>query len=631
MYKVLDAWSAFGAKHDRKLGSMPSMAMDWQRSQRKSFDSEKLEEQSRYYCFDRHQKRLVKTMKNYMLNPNAKKALLWEIMAFLFIGRDVIAIPFNVFNPEDTWFTISMRTIVQCFWTVDVILKFFIGYTSVEGTIILNPAQVAKKYLRSRFFLDIILASCAWVGGFVDDDTLQVITGINIFQLVQLLRVHRLGDLSRLGDKMFLYIQSEEKLIVAYISMIICLVLGIVHLIACMWYLVSDADFILPAATVAEAYTQCIHIALALLVGEHVITQYGTMQQRVFTVAILFFGLILCAAFVGALTTALTHLQNVSRKRSGLFAALHRFLTEHNVSAELRIRLNRNALFTFNQQKLHIQEKDVEILGNVSEALKAELHYEIHSPRVMAHPFLQVFNRLQMRAIQNLCDTAVMPLNVSRGDILFTVLELPQRPAMYFCKGGSVHYFVAEFRGSMRNANSRCATCVNCGNTFMDDSFFCRKCGARREGTNSEDDSSPRFRSISIKEERCLAEASLWTTWTHCGTAKAAKESQLLSLDAQRFGHIMRKVHLAHVWQYALRFMEYLNTTASPSDLGPDPHEWRTMVAGVCLDNDPEFESPPEWDLYGEKRQRKASLISAVSAHSQKSAISTPSLSLLPS
>jgi hypothetical protein len=309
---------------------------------------------------------------------------------------------------------------------------------------------------------------------------------------------------------------------------------------------------------------------------------------------------------VGALTTALTHLQNVSRKRSGLFSALHRFLTEHHVSAELRIRLNRNALFTLKQQKLHMQEKDVELLHKVSDALKAELHYEINSPRVMAHPFFQVFNKLHMRSIQSLCDTAVMPLNVSRGDILFTVLELPQRPAMYFCKAGSMHYFVADVPVSPRSANTPEECCAM---------------------STSEEVSLSNSSAISFKEDRCLAEASLWTTWTHCGTAIAAKDFQLLSLDAQRFGHIMRKVNLPHVSQYAVRFIEYLNTTVSPSDLGPDPHIWRTMVTGVCENYDPEFGAPPEWDLCCERRRRRSITSQLSSLRSQKSVISSPSFS----
>lgn len=303
-----------------------------------------------------------------------------------------------------------------------------------------------------------------------------------------------------------------------------------------------------------------------------------------------------------------------------MFSALHRFLTQHEVTSELSIRLNRNARFTLAQHKLHIQERDVELLHHVSDALKAELHYEIHSPRLMVHPFLHVFNRLQFRAIQNICDTAVMPINVSRGDILFTVLELPHKPAMYFCRPGSVHYFVAEFRGSHQMAYQ----CV-CGNVFKEDSHFCRKCGAKRQ----EDVVAQKLRGTAIKEERCLAEASLWTTWTHAGTAKAVKESQLLSLDAQRFGHIMRKVHLPHVWQYACRFVEYLNTTHLPSDLGPDTREWRNMVKQVFTEQDGEFKAPPEWDSHGERR-RRSSLFSHMSAQSQKSGFSVPSLSVTP-
>lgn len=104
-------------------------------------------------------------------------------------------IPMTAFDiPEDV-FLGSMDLVVTIFWTVDIILTFFIGFYD-KGILEMRPMPVAKRYFKSWFCTDILVVSTDWLVVGLEDaasSTEGSVLGImRIGKSVRILRVLRM-------------------------------------------------------------------------------------------------------------------------------------------------------------------------------------------------------------------------------------------------------------------------------------------------------------------------------------------------------------------------------------------------------------------------------------------------------
>merc|ERR1712050_58029 len=61
-----------------------------------------------------------------------------------------------------------------------------------------------------------------------------------------------------------------------------------------------------------------------------------------------------------------------------------------------------------------------------------------------------------------------------------------------------------------------------------------------------------------------VSEATLWTTWMHCGTLRAVTECTYLALDSERFRRILSPFPSPHAQAYAWAFVSTLNGWSRP-------------------------------------------------------------------
>jgi len=112
-----------------------------------------------------------------------------------------------------------------------------------------------------------------------------------------------------------------------------------------------------------------------------------------------------------------------------------------------------------------------------------------------------------------MCHSAVAPLLVSHGDVLFREGEVPSVPKMLFVVGGQL-----EAASSMGR----------------------RKCDIIRAG-------------------QWLCEAVLYVHWVHRQTVVAQTFSKMLTLDSARFGAVVSNFPTLHAQSYATEFARQLN------------------------------------------------------------------------
>jgi hypothetical protein len=333
---LLDAWKGVGVSDDSKSPkrrsnkrTKTSMSMWSLNTDMLSIASSDAETSSCSPTTRPRMDALVEKLDELVIPPDSRKAIIWEVMCLVCLLWDLVMIPCRTFNLGFDAFLTAMLGSTAAFWTCDIVLAFFVGYISAEGSSIVNFGKVFKRYLLTRCPVDALLVACSWTAFAIEVSSRQDRTAIQkvgkLLIALQFLRLHRLKYMWRFVEKLIILVRTEGRLILAYISFVIFLFLIIIHIMGCLWHVVDPRDDTTYTAT--ELYVVSIHTVLALIVGEHIRLPQN-MAQRLVMLLILFIGFIISAVFVGSLTTAMTRLQFLARQRSALFASLNRFLSE---------------------------------------------------------------------------------------------------------------------------------------------------------------------------------------------------------------------------------------------------------------------------------------------------------------
>jgi len=396
------------------------------------------------------------------------------------------------------------------------------GFLQNNGTIEMRTAKVVHRYFMTWFFLDLLVVGCDWtelvMGNF--NDSWRVGRGFRALRMLRTIRMLRMMKAPEITGFISEHIRNETMLLSAAIAKIIFSMVAVAHVIACLWYLVGK--FLSGRSTswvyvndveemgIGGRYAISFHWSLSQFAGD-LLLDPGNVGERVFTVVVLFSAIIVSASFVSSLTTSMTQLQIITSTQSTQLSALRRFLADNTISPSLAVRVTRNAQHALKEHKRNMPEGNVELLKYISNPLLVELHFEIYSHLLMVHPFFFRYNEINPAGIRKICHVAVATLTLSAGDVLFSDLEVPTLPRMFFVISGAIEY-------------------------------------------KQEDESDKR-----IGKDSWLCEAACWTRWTHCGTAVAMPDTRLLVLETAAFQDIISPFPSDHAGNYGVEYVQRLN------------------------------------------------------------------------
>merc|ERR1719491_1177475 len=103
----------------------------------------------------------------------------------------------------------------------------------------------------------------------------------------------------------------------------------------------------------------------------------------------------------------MTRLNMISGNEASMFAALRDYLIDRRMPRKLMVRVLRNAHHAMRESRHNCPEKDILLLHLISEPLRQEIHFELHSPILRSHP---LFKRMQQdlpALSRKLCHSAV--------------------------------------------------------------------------------------------------------------------------------------------------------------------------------------------------------------------------------
>lgn len=481
-----------------------------------------------------------------MLTPGSHKRLLWEVVGSMLIGYECITIPLVAFDPPDSAITAVIAWFSCFFWSLNIPVSCLTGYIRGDGSVEMRFKQALRNYLTTWFSFDLFTV------------VLDVIEVANIdvagsfwkfrkaFSVIRLLRLVRVVRSSPAIKFLTENVRSEEVQLMGTIARIIMMMVFVNHIMACIWWAVgvqSSNDlasrwitvYKVEDAPLIQRYTMSFHWSLALFAGNE--TQNPQNEtELVLTVISLFFATISSWIFSSRVTTAMTQLQFITSHQISQVVTLRRYLNERGISRRLAGRVQQNAQFAIEEQKRNVLEENVELLKLISTPLLVELHFEIFSPVIMEHPFFRCYNEINSVGVLKVCHAAVSSLKLLHGDLLFSELERPSNPRMFFVVDGTVEY-----------ARTKSAEEARSGDWF--------------------------------------AESVLWIQWTHVGTARAIERSTVYALDSEKFREALSTFPSDHARLYAEKFAELTNESKDDlSDLNALEEEIDALLEAAFPD-----------------------------------------------
>jgi hypothetical protein len=259
-----------------------------------------------------------------------------------------------------------------------------------------------------------------------------------------------------------------------------------------------------------SVYAMSYHWALAQFVGGMDMVQPQNFHERLFAILMVLVTFVMASMVVSSITSMMTRLQLIAGGKLAKFAVLRRYLKDRQISKKLWMRVQRNAHYCIDEVQRNVPESSVELLNLISEPLRAEMHFEEHSPILSLHPLLENYVEENPSGVRRICHQAITEKWLMHGDILFCRGEVPVNPHMYFVNKGQFVY------------------------------------------KQSDEDEGQK---VGVGD--WVAEAQLWVKWIHAGELRAKAESRLIMLEAESFCNVASTFHAlqAHPGLYAAEFL----------------------------------------------------------------------------
>jgi hypothetical protein len=185
-------------------------------------------------------------------------------------------------------------------------------------------------------------------------------------------------------------------------------------------------------------YWTCLHWSMTQLTPGSMDLQPKNTLERIASVFVLLFSLVVFSTFVSSITSGMNRIFNAKKQQQTQLWSLRRFLRQHHIPHELTFRINRYVGLIFQSQRGFIQRKDVELLHLLSRPLHMELVTALYNRFLVVHPFFELLERKDRAVMRKICDTAIQSMHLGKGDSLFSIGGRCEH--MYFLTTGILLY-----------------------------------------------------------------------------------------------------------------------------------------------------------------------------------------------
>jgi len=498
-------------------------------------------------------------LKRFVMPPSSVYRMAWDLLSIVMLVHDICTIPLEAFSLQDSEYVKIIAFVTTVFWTLDIPISFLKGYYC-EGVVEMRPSRIAKRYLQSWFTFDSVVVTLDWaIFLFTALQWKAVIRlgktgrGLRIVRILRTARLGRVVKLSSLLIKFFDYIKSELLRTLVGILLMLILLLGINHYLACGWWAISEnfpdnennwIDYNeIRNSGVGYQYLTALHWSLTQFTPAGMEVYPRNWHERIYSIFALLLGVLTFSSFVSSITSCMMYLRNMHTEPAKQEAILREYFQENKISAELGQRVWVYLKTNHFQHKKAVHKKDIALFKLLPESLKFKIDEELYLDVVLTLPFLEMLDIIDHSLVCELCHHAMGEISLTSGDVLFQ--EGKNAKGMYFVTAGTMDY-------KHRNRANNC----------------------------------------SLNKGDWACEPVLWMRWAHRGHLIAHTSCEVVSLESALFRSTLGSQLMGcnFIRTYAEYFQYYLKEIGSwDTDIFNDKQELIDVVNRAIQDSDDEL------------------------------------------
>jgi len=476
-----------------------------------------------------------------LCSPTSGPRLTWSLLFIVVLGFEMVAFPLQVFEPPETSLYMALKYLAISFWTVDLVLSFFVGYYTRDGTLQMRPAKITQHYIKTWFVPDFLIVIIDWILLAGVEGKSAVLQAGKALRYLRVLRIIRILRLRKLVEAMHRIDEMVNSQYLSILKSILLNMLGIVlisHFLGCLWYALATVNHNIYPNWAQHygfdldpwvyQYLTSLHWSLTQFTPGSMSVQPQNEVERAFAIIVLVLGVIVFSSIISSITAATNSLKNMNAKYEKQIWMLRRFFKEQHISRGLVSRVVRYADSSLKLKHKKVQQHEVDMLGMLPQSLYMDVMLELHDQYLAEHPLFAALLQTNRNIMQKLCCHALREIILSEGDELFVAGQIAH--AMYFVVNGELNYAMKHFP-NQKDVDSNVVT-----------------------------------------QKHFFVEAVLWTPWVHQGRMKALMESDLLAIDSKQFAEEVGKFH-SDVWvpqKYGAEFVKRMNEMAGFDNESPD-------------------------------------------------------------
>lgn len=455
-------------------------------------------------------------LNRFVTTPNSHRRYILDTLSLIMVTYEITAIPLVIFGYDETY----LDLVFTIYWTFDMLASFFDGYHGRNGEVETHCLKTSKRYMKNMFPCDLFIVSADWTlfiikesGGLAS--LARISKTARLVRILRVVRVIRAVKFFRLMEKVKNMPLSPQFFSILTIIRLILNLMIINHFLGCGWYAIgkieaSDTEradetwkgtwidqYLEPTESAFEHYLVSYHWSLAQFTPCPSHIHPGTFWERVYSVLILIFGLVLFATLIGNVTTTINAGGGAHYEQLKAAHDLKEFLTINKVPFDLAARIQ-EVIAQSRIKKSRVLESDVPSVAGLPSSLRQELHFRIHFPILKRHPLFQLLgsHSQALDTVVHFCHSATQLTILPLATEVFHFRSKAE--SMFMPMSGILHY--------MAGGPGRLSR------TLLDESF-----------------------GVNITAGGWLCEASLWLCWENRGRLTVSQQCELAIVDTNRF------------------------------------------------------------------------------------------------
>jgi hypothetical protein len=182
----------------------------------------------------------------YIINSDGDFSTCWDLTQVVFLIYVALSVPTRVCFDVDIrvgsakW---VFDTDVDLYFIVDLVLNFFMSYTTAAGMYEVRHHVIVKHYLETWFAIDLVSSFPTQYIMMIakqshteeTGDNLRVIKTLRLLRLTKMLRLARIRRILQKHDTLD-FVPSSNVMLLVFFTVFLA------HMLSCFWYLIGTSD-----------------------------------------------------------------------------------------------------------------------------------------------------------------------------------------------------------------------------------------------------------------------------------------------------------------------------------------------------------------------------------------------------